>query len=170
MKINSVHMWRNIHLPIKYTKMDVWKYVDRSGGPDACWKWIGGQGGRVTELRPYFGCEGKRYIAYRLVWELLHGRPPAADKMLIHSCDNGRMPIGCCNPRHLSEGTAQNNADDMKARERHGLPHNTVRVIKRLIKEGRKHAEIAELYGVSRELVTAINNERAYGHVKETEE
>lgn len=58
----------------------------------------------------------------------------------------------------------------MKTRQRHGLPHNTVRVIKRLLKEGRMHKEIAELYGVSRELITAINNERLYSHVSLEEE
>ena len=153
-------------MPIKNTKADIWSNIDRSGGNDECWVWKGGQGGRANELRPYFGCEGKRYIAYRLVWELVHGSEPPSDKMILHSCDNGRMPIGCCNPKHMSLGTVQENSADMTERGRHGLPHNSVRAIKRLINEGRMHSVIAELYGVSRELVTAIANGRVYQHIK----
>ena len=154
-------------MPSKNTKNDVWKYIDRRGGNDECWVWTGPQGGRASELRPYFGYDGKRSIAYRLVWELVHGEEPPSDKMILHSCDNGRMPIGCCNPRHMSLGDVQQNSNDMKERERHGLPHNSVKAIKRLLQQGRQHNDIADLYGVSRELITAIANGRVYQHVKE---
>lgn len=154
-------------MPVKNTRNDVWRYINRSDGMDACWKWTGGWGGRSDQLRPYFGYEGQRSIAYRLVWELVHGNPPPSDKMLLHSCDNGAHPIGCCNPAHLRLGEAQENANDMKSRERHGLPHNVVKAIRRLLDEGRSQQTIADLYGVSRETISAIATGRVYSHVKE---
>ena len=105
-------------------------------------------------------------LAYRLTYKLVHGEEIPLDVMARHTCDNEK----CCNPFHIVPGTHQQNMDDMKERERHGLPHNTVRAIKRLLAEGRVHREIAELYGISREQVTAINNGRAYSHVEVKEE
>jgi len=67
----------------------------------------------------------------------------------------------------MSLGDVQQNSNDMKERERHGLPHNSVKAIKRLLQQGRQHNDIADLYGVSRELITAIANGRVYQHVKE---
>jgi len=146
---------------------DVFKHIDMSGGPDACWPWKGGTGGRDREPRPYFTSGGKRYIAYRLVYSLVTGRVLSTETVIRHSCDNGRMPVGCCNPRHLSEGSVQDNSNDMKSRERHGLPHHVVRAIRKLGAQGRKHADIAELYGISRENVTAICNYRTYKEVED---
>lgn len=154
-------------MPVKHTRKDIWKFIDRSGGNDACWKWNGAQGGRANELRPYFGCEGKRFIAYRLVWELVNGTPPPDDKMILHSCDNGRMPVGCCNPFHMRLGEVQDNSNDMKERERHGLPHHVVRAIRKLLAQGREQQDIADLYGISRENVSAIKTGRTYSHVKD---
>jgi len=134
--------------------------------PDGCWVWGGAVGGRSTEPRPYIQVEGKRYLAYRLVYELVHGVTLDRSQLLLHSCDNGSMPIGCGNPAHLSIGTVQNNSDDMTKRERHGLNHHTVRGVRKLIAEGRLHKDIAELYGVSRETISAIATRRAHGHVE----
>lgn len=151
----------------KNLPVNVFDYIDMSGGPESCWKWRGPTGGRKEEPRPYFTTNGKRYIAYRLVYELTHGFPLTPDQLLLHSCDNGRMPIGCCNPKHLRIGTVQENSNDMKNRERHGLPHNTVRAIRKLIEQGRTQQDIADLYGISRENVSAIATGRTYGHVSE---
>jgi DNA-binding XRE family transcriptional regulator len=57
--------------------------------------------------------------------------------------------------------------NDMKERDRHGLPKTVIRAIRKLIKVGRTHNEIAKLYGVSRETITAIHNRRSH---KGTEE
>jgi hypothetical protein len=146
---------------------DVFKYIVM-GEPDACWPWLGSFGGQPNRRRPYIMVEGKRYIAYRLVFELVHG---SIDKKLQvqHSCDNGAHPIGCCNPAHLKLGTNQTNADDMMERERHGLPKNVVKAIRALLDKGRLQHEIADLYGISRESVSAIATGRTYTHVPSTE-
>lgn len=59
--------------------------------------------------------------------------------------------------------------NDMKDRERHGLPHNTVRAIRVLLIEDTTHADIAKRFGVSRQLITEINRDKVYKHVKEKE-
>jgi len=145
---------------------DVFKYIDMRGA-DECWQWSGAWGGRSRDRRPYFMVDGKRTMAYRWVYELVSGEAVPSTQMILHSCDNGGYPIGCCNPAHMRLGGNQENMDDMKTRQRHGLPHNVVRAIRTLLSEGRTQAEIARLYGVSRETISAIATQRVYGHVAE---
>lgn len=153
------------------TRDDVFKHIDMKA-PDQCWPWLGPSGGRARDPRPYFTCEGRKWIAYRLVYELVHGVTLEPKQLLLHSCDMGAMPptgVGCCNPAHLSIGTTQDNSDDMTSRQRHGLPHSVVKAIKTLIERGRTQQDIADLYGVSRELISAIANNRVYSHVSNEE-
>lgn len=139
-------------------KVDVFKRIDMSGGKDACWPWTAKLAGNK---RPYFTVDGKKILAYRLVKELVTGIALPSNAIERHTCDNPR----CCNPRHLIEGTHQDNMDDMKGRERHGLPHHVVKAIRRLLEAGRVQQEIADLYGVSREAISAIATNRVYTHV-----
>lgn len=146
---------------------DVWQYIEMRS-VDECWPWHGSWGGRQRHRLPYFYTEGDRYVAYRLVFEQHTGAPPK--HMVLHSCDNGKHPIGCCNPYHLRDGTTQDNADDMMQRERHGLSYYVVRNIRRLRASGRTQAEVAELYGISRETVSAIDTGRQYSHVTDEDD
>ncbi len=155
-------------MPKKNTLHDVFKYIDMQG-PDDCWPWSGPVGGRAREPRPYFTAQGQRFMAYRLVYSLVHGVDLLPSQLILHSCDNGMMPVGCCNPAHLRIGDQRANSDDMTARQRHGLPHSVVRAIKTLLERGKLQQDIADLYGVSRELITAINNERVYKNVRDTD-
>ncbi len=145
---------------------DVFKYITMVPG-DKCWEWTGTWGGRERDKRPYFMANGRRQIAYRWVYELINGVVLAPDQPILHSCDNGGWPIGCCQPEHIRLGTHDENMQDMKERERHGLPKTVVRAIRRLIAEGRTQADIAALYGFSRETVSAIATRRVYDHVKD---
>jgi DNA-binding XRE family transcriptional regulator len=135
--------------------VDVFRNIEM-GYNDQCWEWRG----LVNEKdgRPYFTVAGKRRAAYVIVLELHTGQKAQKNKMAIHSCDN---PI-CCNPFHLSWGTHQDNMNDMKERERHGLPKTVVRAIIKLRKEGRTQAEIAKLYGLARETISAIDTGRSH--------
>ena len=148
--------------------VDVFKYITMRG-VDECWSWSGTWGGRERDKRPYFQCNGRRTMAYRWVWELVNGPIPAG-LLILHSCDQGGYPVGCTNPAHMRLGDVQENSDDMKARERHGLPKTIVRAIRKLLDQGRSQASIADLYGMSRENVSAIATGRTYGHVEDDDE
>ena len=149
---------------------DVFAHVDMSAGPDACWPWTGALGGRLErDPRPYYSYGGKKFIAYRLVYCLFHGIDPFKldqKTLLLHSCDNGL----CCNPAHLSPGDVKQNTKDMLDRERFGLPKAVVRAIRKLLAEGRTQTAIADIYGISRETVSAIATGRQYSHVGEDDD
>ena len=149
-------------------RSDVFGHYDMSGGTTTCWRWGGAVGGRKSEPRPYYQAEGKRYLAYRLVYELVHGVTLTPEQLVLHSCDNGSMPMGCGNPAHLSLGSVQDNSNDMTARQRHGMPHHVVKNIRKLLSENKTQQEIADLYGCSRETVSAIATKRSHGHVTDS--
>ena len=141
----------------KNEPVDVFKNIDLcNGDKEQCWPWKGKP--NAKDGRPYITIEGARRPAYVIVLELYTGEH-ANKRYAIHSCDN-RI---CCNPHHLSWGTHQDNMDDMKERDRHGLPRTVVRAIHRLLEGTNTHQEIADLYGVSRETITGINNGRGKG-------
>jgi hypothetical protein len=135
-----------------------------SGDQSVCWEWRG----TVDKDRPYYFVNKKKWIAYRLVYTLTKGEL-RNDEVVRHTCDNGASPICCCNPRHLAKGSHQDNMDDMTSHQRHGMPHHVVKNIKKLLEEGRTHKVIAELYGCSRENITAINNKRSFKHLEKEE-
>jgi predicted XRE-type DNA-binding protein len=142
---------------------DIFKVYDMSGGAEGCWKYTGNAwGGQAREKRPYFMAAGRRQIAYRWIYELVHGVTLTPDQMILHSCDNGGFPIGCGNIRHMRIGNVRENSDDMMERERHGLPRSVVNAIRTLLSQGREQKEIASLYGVSRETISAIATGRVY--------
>ena len=139
---------------------DVFKHIDMSGGPDACWQWKQkpGAGKGRGKPRPYFSVAGRKYLAYRLVYELVHGVELTQAQMIRHTCDN---PL-CCNPKHMLIGDHDDNMQDMVERDRHGLPSHVVRAIRKLLAEGRTHQSIADLYGISKTVVTRINTGEAH--------
>lgn len=149
-----------MRIPNKPT--DVFKYVDMSGGADACWPFTGKTN---NKNRPYFTCGGKKHLVYRLVYELVTGEQ-IGDRIFRHSCDNEI----CCNPKHGVLGDHQENMNDMKERERHGLPHHTVRAIRKLGDAGITHGVIASRFGIGRSTVTEIINRDNYKHVKDVED
>lgn len=129
----------------------VFLYIDmKNGDKDVCWPWKGKL--NAKDGRPYFTVQGKRRPSYVYVQELHTGEMQREGIVVRHSCDN---PI-CCNPHHLAWGNHQDNMNDMKERDRHGVPKTVVRAIHRLSSEGRTQQDIANLYGISREAVSAI--------------
>lgn len=148
----------------KSRDIDVFQHIDMHGGDaSVCWPWLGTIKEKKGDRRPYFTLGGKKQLAYRIVFNLMHPDEPLQDHEIVrHTCD---FSI-CCNPAHLQRGTHQDNMDDMKSRERHGLTHHAVKSIKRLLHEGVHHAVIAKRFGVSRETVSAINQGRVYKDIE----
>ena len=145
---------------------DVFRFY-HMGTDDECWPYTGNAwGGQAREKRPYFMARGRRQIAYRWIYELVHGVELTPDQLILHSCDKGGYPIGCGNPKHMRVGTVQQNSDDMMERERHGLPRSVVKAIRTLLEQGRTQQDIADLYGVSRETISAIATTRVYKKVE----
>jgi len=144
-------------------RTDVFQHIDMSGGEDTCWPWQKSTGGGTAKgkPRPYFQIDGTKYIAYRVVYELVHGVTLRQDEFLCHSCDN----TICCNPAHLSIGTHQDNMDDMVSRDRHGLSHTAVKRIRYMIAVGElTHQEIADLNETSRATVGRIARNELHTH------
>ena len=142
---------------------DVFKYINMHNGDiSVCWEWTHTLGGRADQRRPYFTVSGKKRIAYHIVYELVHGSTIPEGQIIRHMCDNGI----CCNPHHHVLGTHQQNMDDMKERERHGLSHYVVKAMRTLSKEGVTHEEIAKRYGVARRTVTDAVNGTTYSEIE----
>lgn len=142
---------------------DVFRYIDMCHGDvEQCWHYVGtiktDKNGKNP--RPYFSYSGKKYLAYRVVFDLFHpDNVLTTGEVVRHTCDNSI----CCNPTHLERGTHIENMKDMRDRERHGIPHHAVKAIKRLLLQGKQtHAQIGKLYGVSRETISAIHQGRTY--------
>lgn len=142
--------------------LSVFRYLDMSGGPDACWPCTLKAN---SEGRNYISINGQKYLVYRLTWELLNGEE-LGKRLLRHTCDHE----WCCNPQHGIPGDHQQNMDDMKERERHGMPHHTVRMIRKLLALGIPHADIATKFGCSRVVITEINTGKYYSHVKDDDD
>jgi len=146
--------------------VDVFRFIDMRDKDD-CWTWNGTWGGRSRDRRPYFMANGRRTMAYRWVWELVTGDQIPEGVMVLHSCDNGGYPIGCCNIAHMRLGSVADNSADMTERQRVGLPHTVVRAIRRLIEQGMTQQDIANRYALSRETVSAIATGRIYKRIHE---
>ena len=92
------------------TEEGFWDRADRSGGPTACWNWLGylnDHGYGMVRMR------NRPRRAHRVAYEFVAGDIPHG-KMILHSCDNRR----CVNPAHLRVGTALENIHDAKNRGR----------------------------------------------------
>lgn len=136
---------------------EVFRHINM-GQRDECWPWTSATN---KDGRPYFTFEGKKLLAYRLTYELVTGNS-LQDKLARHTCDNEI----CCNPYHIIEGDHQENMDDMKERQRHGLPHVTVQAIRKL--ENVSNAlTVATNFGISETTVRDIWSRKNYSHVKD---
>lgn len=86
-----------------------WSRVDRSGGQDACWIWLGSR-----DKRNYgtIRIQTKGHKAHRVAYAIRFGDYPTPCG--LHKCDNPP----CCNPDHISAGTKHRNAVDREHRGR----------------------------------------------------
>lgn len=119
--------------------VDVFKSINTHGNnPDVCWEWTGSTGGR--DGRGYFTLAGRKRLAYRVVYELIHGEIQDDTLVIRHKCDN---PI-CCNPMHLELGTRGQNEKDKYKRDRFGMTHEMIKAIHRYRRLGMTYVSIAD--------------------------
>lgn len=127
--------------------------------------------GRSGEGRAQVWADGKVKRACRVLCEMVHGAPPAADWESAHSCGNGHL--ACVNPKHLSWKTRAGNEADKLIHDTHNrgarngqskLTDDKVRAIRGLAGVSPK-SHIAKQFGVSRSTVQLIHKGARWGHL-----
>lgn len=95
----------------------LWRKVDTSAGPSACWPWTGSRiqvdgklwYGQIQDGGlPGVSRSSKLIGTHRAAWIVTNG-PIPDDAHVLHRCDNPP----CCNPAHLFLGTPLSNVADM---------------------------------------------------------
>lgn len=113
----------------------------------------------------------KMIAVHRIVCFLTNGEP-AENHQALHSCDNPT----CVNPAHLRWGSQKENMMDCKQRNRQSnrsgekngrakLDENKVKEIRSIYGNGLSMVQIAEMYGVSNQLISRIIKREAWSHV-----
>lgn len=148
-----------------------WKNVQKNTN-DQCWLWSGCFGddgyGRLRAERGYLTKHGKRFMwaTHRASWTLHFGEIPDGLSVL-HRCD----VKACVNPEHLFLGTQADNMADKtnKGRAQHGEAHgmsklteSNVRAIRQMKNLAVCQNDIAEFFGVSKQLVSLIVRRRLW--------
>jgi hypothetical protein len=113
-EIPNLDRTRKIHRFSGHTEEErFWLKVDIRG-EDECWPWTGGLNRGYGWFRIGGMYTGRGERAHRWVLEKKLDRPIKKGHEALHSCDF--KP--CCNPKHISEGTQQQNLQDMRDRGR----------------------------------------------------
>ena len=148
----------------KPTEVRFWENVERRGEND-CWPWAGGLS---ADGYGVFKVEGKPTRTHRYSLKL-HQGSLNPDSIVCHTCDN-RI---CCNPRHLWEGTPQENEADKVAKgrqargENHGkatLSALTVRQIRRRYGELHSYRKVGAEFGINHSTVAQIIRRKTWAH------
>lgn len=139
-----------------------WSRVDRSGGPDACWPWLG------SRSRAGYGHvyrDGLYPVASRVALELSLGRALGPKEQACHRCDNPP----CVNAAHLFVGSPRDNVHDSIAKGRHTskIDASWVEVIRSARESGVRVATLAAFLGVTEAQVRHILIGRSWTHLPE---
>ncbi len=143
-----------------------WSRVDIRG-EDECWPWLGCT---IGHGYGYFGAGGKNHYSHRTAFHLCCGDPEGVT--VRHSCDNPP----CCNPKHLLDGTQQDNLTDMHARgrargnevsigEKHHAARMNAAAALEIWRSQEPQKKIADRLGVSVSMVKAVRQGRSWRHV-----
>ena len=143
-----------------------WSKVDRSGGLEACWPWLGAQSnygyGSLTRRQ-------HRVSATRLIYSWLVALIPEG-LCVLHRCDNPP----CVNPTHLCK-THKANSEDMARKDRSafGVKQGAVKLDNaRVLRMRAEHAagatqqSLADKFGVHIMTVNAVVRYQTWRRVK----
>jgi hypothetical protein len=159
--------------PRKYCDLQctITALVDRSGGPDACWPWMGRISagyGVITTHEPDGKIRTPR--VHRLVLEQTLGRTLEPHELARHVCPNVGNPR-CCNPAHLAVGDYLDNRIDEihRGRKMWGAPgeHNaaaklTATDVAAILSSKESVRTLAARYGVGNASIRRIKNRRLW--------
>jgi len=150
-----------------------WDYsIPKESG---CWEWFAARtpnGYGVFNCGRIKGKDGRKYsiVASRVSYSLTFGDIPNG-LSVCHICDNP----SCVNPKHLFLGTQTENMKDMflKGRNTRGervpqskLNSEQILEVRRLYAEGGlRQLDIANLFNVSRTLISQITGGRTWKHI-----
>lgn len=129
-------------------------------GEDECWLWKG----TVNRLHGYglwtiveYTSKGREHWhlkPHRMALFLAQRNQLRTDRMVCHVCD---VKL-CCNPMHLFEGTAKDNAQDMVAKDRGASPNHRgpgssvskqmAKSIKQDFADGMSISKVSQKYGI----------------------
>lgn len=143
-----------------------WSKVDRSGGPDACWLWLGSLHGKGYG---HFRIGKQIEKAHRVALSLHTGLDLRGDWQGCHTCDTPR----CCNPAHIVPADNDWNLSDRQAKRRHahGMRHSRATLTDDLVLAIRSasgtYPQIAARFGTTKSIVGAIKTGRTWRHLKE---
>lgn len=137
--------------------------IEPGENEDDCWKWLNG---KDKDGYGIFYCNWKSFKVHRLSFEIFNNRKIKEGMSILHSCDNPE----CSNPKHLREGTQQENVNDMILRNRqtwNKLTENQVKEIRERYSNGEKnHQKLANEFNVSRRNINWIVNNKSWKHLK----
>ena len=132
-----------------------------------CWLWIASKNSRG------YGnfWDGSRIVsAHRFVYEYYYKCKIPKGRMILHHCDNR----ACCNPKHLYNGTQQDNMNDRSSRSGYRIPPEKISLgcatfsaekilaIRRLKGKGIYQKIIAKKFDISRSMIAYIWNRDKY--------
>lgn len=139
--------------------------IETDGG---CLEW---QGSRQRNYGA-ISHKGRTYAVHRITCFLVYGEPKPKD-FALHACDNPP----CINPEHLRWGSQKENMADSISRNRRAvvrgikngrakLDDKKVVLIRLLRENGFTTLEIADLFGVSNQIISRICKREAWTHVE----
>jgi len=142
-----------------------WLMVKKAG-PDECWEWIG----RKTKNgygRLNIGPHPHR--AHRLAFLIANGRIDP-ELLVLHSCDRKL----CVNPKHLSQGTTQQNSHEAVKRGlyRRGVTNGRSKLTEYQIRQIRNsdhkvvsNVELAKRYRVTATIIGFVKRRKSWKHI-----
>lgn len=142
-----------------------WEKVDIYSSDDGCWLWTGALNGGGYGT---FCFKGERKgIGVHRISLILSGESIPNGYVARHICRNRN----CVNPDHLESGTIQDNTNDrirdgtMVCGEKHYSAKLTNDDIIKIREWTGRKDKLAELYGVSKSLITQICNRTTWKHI-----
>jgi hypothetical protein len=90
-----------------------WNRFDRSGGPDACWPWIGASAREGYGVNESLTDLGVGRLTHRQAYRITYGKL-RRKQLVCHHCDNPP----CGNPDHLFKGSHRDNTQDARRKGR----------------------------------------------------